>query len=69
MAKKSKLVHIKKKKTLKKINPNRKQGAARGHMGKEGRLPVGPEAVMRGLDSPGRERTIPRVSAGEVWLL
>lgn len=24
-------------------------------MGKEGRLPVGPEAVMRGLDSPERE--------------
>lgn len=29
-------------------------------MGKEGRLPVGPEAVMRGLDSPGRERNHPQ---------
>ena len=56
------------KNTLKKINPNRKQGAARGHMGKEGRLPAGPEAAMRGHDAPGRDRTIPRVSA-EVWLL
>ena len=35
-AKKSKLVHIKKNTKLKKkINPNRKQGAARGHMGSE----------------------------------
>ena len=57
----------KKTKNLKKrLTQTESKGQQGGTWGqKERRLPVGPEAAMRGHDGPGSNRTIPRVSAGE----